>query len=263
MSTYIIGDIQGCLQPLKRLLDVIHYDPSCDRIGFAGDLVNRGPESLATLRFIKSLDNPIIVLGNHDLHLLALGYGLIERDPDHCLQEIVNAPDSVELLDWLRQQPLLFQDPNFYVVHAGIPPQWSLEHAWQLSQEVSNALRGPDFKTFLAHMHGDEPQQWQEQLEGFDRLRYIVNALTRMRFCTSGGQLDLSNKTALNEKVDFQPWFHWRCNDPQPIIFGHWAALKGRCQQSNIHAIDTGCVWGGPLTAIRIEDRKLFQVDSA
>lgn len=262
MATYLIGDVQGCFDELQRLLSKIQYNPDRDRLGFVGDLINRGPKSLETLRFIKELDDPIIVLGNHDLTLVIMGYNYIKRGKSHCLQEILDAPDKEQLLNWLRQQPLMHynNELDFCVVHAGIPPQWRIKDALPYANEISTALQANDFHTFLQEMHGDQPAEWQPNLTGWDRLRYLVNAFTRMRFCSQSGKLDLSNKTEHSPNLKhFKPWFEWR-QQQTPIIFGHWAALMGKCQANNIYAIDTGCVWGGYLTALRIEDKQLFQV---
>lgn len=261
MSTYIIGDVQGCYTELLQLLDVIYFDDKKDRLGFVGDLVSRGPDSLRTLRFIKNLNDPIVVLGNHDLHLLALGHGIIERDAHHSLQQVVNAPDADELLTWVRYQPILRYESQFNcaIVHAGIPPQWDVETALQHAHELETALRSDDFISFLKHMYGDTPDEWDDVLNGNDRLRYITNAFTRMRFCTSKGKLDLHIKDAPNDVDDkkLKAWYEWR-NDDIDILFGHWAALEGHVDKPNIHALDTGCVWGGPMTALRLEDRKRF-----
>jgi bis(5'-nucleosyl)-tetraphosphatase (symmetrical) len=263
MATYIIGDVHGCYTELQRLLELINFDQHHDRLGFTGDIVNRGPDSLAVLRFIKNLPGAQMVLGNHDFYLLILGYAAATYAHGHSLEAIFSAPDKLELLDWLRQQPLALylQDFDTLLVHAGAPPQWKLKDILDKSQEISAQLRGPEFFKFLQNLEGDSPLSWQEQLAGVARYRYIVNSLTRMRFCTADGELNLTNKTARSTDPEkLRPWFEWY-QLPQQVVFGHWAALEGhsnpRCQ-----ALDTGCVWGGALTAYRLEDSRRFQVPS-
>lgn len=261
MSTYIFGDIQGCFDSLQALLDKLKYDPARDQLGFVGDLVNRGPQSLETLRFIKSLNNPIVVLGNHDLHLLALGYEIIERKESHQLKQVTSANDAPELLDWLRKQPVtyLHQPTNTLLVHAGVPPQWSIDEAVQYGEEVHAALSSTNFKEFLAQMYGKEPRVWNPNLSRWDRLRYIVNAFTRVRFCSATGELDLDNTTNQSSQPNiFKPWFEWRKGDKASIAFGHWASLEGRCPFKGFYALDTGCVWGGRLTALELETGRLI-----
>jgi bis(5'-nucleosyl)-tetraphosphatase (symmetrical) len=264
MATYIIGDVQGCYAELQRLLERINFDPGQDRLGFAGDLVNRGPDSLAVLRFVKNLANPLVVLGNHDFYLLAIGYGAVEYRGGHTLQAVLDAPDKLELLDWLRQQPLAIYLPAFeaVVVHAGIPPQWTLSAALANAAIVEQALRGPDFFNYLRELefHRTRLEKWDEQLTGIERIRYNVNAFTHLRFCTEDGTLDLTNKTAHSEDPGrFRPWYEWY-HLPQRVLFGHWAALEGRLPNSHCEALDTGCVWGGTLTAYRLEDSQRFSV---
>lgn len=267
MSTYIIGDVQGCYRELKELLALIQFDPSQDRLGFVGDLVNRGPHSLEVLRFIKSLSSPLIVLGNHDLFLLILGYELMPEDSyEHTLHNILRAPDKMELLEWLRGRPLVHYEKNDYalLVHAGLPPQWSIEENLERANEVSLTLQGPYFKEFLKNLFGDEPFQWDDDLKGQERLRYITNAFTRMRFCDEKGGLDLkaSGKTSTNREY-FQPWFDWRRHHEKErvnILFGHWAALNGQCDAPYCHALDTGCTWGHQLTALNLETKQRFAI---
>lgn len=266
MSTYIIGDVQGCYYELKELLALIQFDPSRDRLGFAGDLVNRGPHSLEVLRFIKSLCSPLVVLGNHDLFLLILGYDLIpENSYEHTLHNVLLAFDKMELLEWLRHRPLVHYEKNNHaiLVHAGLPPQWSIEENLQRAHEVSLALQGPYFKEFLRNLFGDEPCHWGDDLKGQERLRYITNAFTRMRFCNKNGELDLkeSNKTNVAKK-HFKPWFDWRQpeKDKVDILFGHWAALNGQCDAPYCHALDTGCAWGHRLTALKLETKQRVTV---
>lgn len=266
MATYAIGDIQGCLEPLKALLKKIKFTPSQDKLWIAGDLINRGPDSLQTLRFLYSIREHInIVLGNHDLHLLAVAAGFKKPTPSDTLDEILAAPDRAKLLDWLRQQPLIHHDPalNFTMVHAGIPPQWSIEEALTYAKEVEAILKGPDINLFLKVMYGNEPNSWDQSLQGMDRLRIITNYFTRMRFCTDAGQLELKTKSQANDAPDgYQPWFaikHRKAKDNH-IVFGHWASLQGHTNQHTVFALDTGCVWGGELTAMRLEDKTMFSV---
>lgn len=263
MATYIIGDVQGCYPELEHLLKVIHYDPTHDRLGFVGDLVNRGPQSLQTLRWIKQLPNPIVVLGNHDLYLLALGFECTQYSGKHTLHDILNAPDKEELLHWLRKQPLIYHDPhaNFLIVHAGLPPQWSNDIAIQRAQEVERILQGDRFKQLLENMLGLKPDCWDDHLIGWNRLRYIINAFTRMRFVDSHGCLDLfSKETETVKPTVYKPWFENKDPEGVDIIFGHWAALQGNVNKPHFYALDTGCIWGGRLTALRIEDKQLFSV---
>lgn len=262
MSTYAIGDIQGCFDSLQALLATINFQPNTDQLWFVGDLVNRGPKSLETLRFIKNLPRKIVVLGNHDLHLLALAQG-IEHESKESLAAILTAPDRDELLAWLRQQPLLHHDSvlNYSMVHAGIIPQWSLMQAKKYAAEVETILRGNNYPELLQHMYGSQPDQWKENLTSWDRLRFIINCFTRLRFCTPQGRLDLHYKGGIgNQPTDFFPWFQIpeRATQTDNIIFGHWAALEGKVTESHVFALDTGCVWGHTLTAMRLEDRQRF-----
>jgi bis(5'-nucleosyl)-tetraphosphatase (symmetrical) len=264
MATYVIGDLQGCLTPLIQLLEQINYHPEQDKLWFAGDLINRGEESLETLRFIKSLgNNATIVLGNHDLHLLAVshGYGKLKRGDT--LAEILTAGDRDDLMDWLRNQPLLHYDEqlNTVMTHAGIPPCWNLKKAQTLAKEVEDKLKSDSVDDFFSTMYGNKPDQWSDDLTGLDRLRAITNYLTRMRFCDENSKLDLESKEGINTaNKGYAPWFNYPTKVPADchIVFGHWAALEGKTQKERIHALDTGCVWGGSLTALRLEDRQRF-----
>jgi len=263
MSIYAVGDIQGCYDALQCLLEQIEFEPGVDQLWVAGDLVNRGPKSLKTLRFLKSLgDSATVVLGNHDLHLLAIAYET--RKPNHkdTFDKILGAKDRDELMDWLRHQPLLHYDvdTDYLMVHAGIPPQWSLPKAIKLSQEVEAHLVD-DPVGFLSHMYGNTPEVWHDDLEGWDRLRVITNYLTRMRVCDADGQLDLAHKSGPGfAPKGFRPWFahHHRKTHDTNILFGHWAALEGKCEAENVFALDTGCVWGGKLTMMRLQDQQFF-----
>ncbi len=268
MATYIIGDVQGCFQELQNLLDHINFDESKDRLGFVGDLVNRGPDSLKVLRFIKSLKEPLLVLGNHDFYLLIIGYGLIaENTYEHTLQDVLNAPDKLELLEWLRHYPLIQHIPQYqtYMVHAGIPPQWDLKESVDRANEIADALQGSDYKNFLAHLFGNEPASWDAECNGLDRLRYITNALTRMRFCEANGTLNFSISGIHSPAPNLKPWFSFREPeaDQAQIAFGHWAALNGQCNQSHCKALDTACVWGHRLTALKLDTHQRYSVPHA
>ncbi|MEJ2361342.1 MAG: symmetrical bis(5'-nucleosyl)-tetraphosphatase [Gammaproteobacteria bacterium] len=258
MSVYAIGDIQGCYDALRALLDKLKFDPDKDTLWFAGDLVNRGPQSLQTLRYVKSLGkNAITVLGNHDLHLLAVDAGVKKKTAD--LKDILEAPDRRELIDWLRQQPLLHHDPalGYTMVHAGLSPQWNLIRAQACAHELESVLRGDDYREFLKVMYGDRPRKWHWWLRGKRRLRYICNCFTRIRYCSRDGKLALSEKGAPGSQPEkFMPWFDVpnRANQELTLIFGHWSTL-GAYQAPGIYALDTGCVWGGSLTALELTAR--------
>jgi len=267
MATYAIGDVQGCFTQLQALLQHIKFRPKSDKLWFAGDLVNRGPDSLATLRFIKSLgDGAVMVLGNHDLHFLALAEGVIApKTNDNTLLPLLQAPDVLELAAWLSQQKLLYHDPklNYVLVHAGLVPQWDLELAKSCAREVEKVLAGPLRREFLSQMYGNTPDLWQAGLSGIERWRFITNVLTRIRFCDEMGRLDLMTKEAEGMALlGYQPWFKiaWRKSLELRILFGHWAALKGNVQAENVFALDGGCVWGGCLIAMRLEDGQRFSI---
>ncbi len=268
---YAIGDIQGCIDPLKRLLDAIQFNEKEDRLWLVGDLVNRGPASLETLRFIRHLPlTPRVVLGNHDLHLLHCVFNTLKSsfNKDDTLDAIMKAPDRDELCHWLRQQPLLYHDKNTQIVmtHAGIYPHWSLDEATRHAQYFEQALQGEDFKTTLSYLYGNHPRQWSEELTYDEKLRFICNTFTRMRFCSQEGALQLRYKGPLDEAPEnHYPWYAapHRCMIEETIIFGHWAALNGQCPIPNIYALDTGCVWGKKLTALRLYDKQRFCVSGA
>lgn len=266
MADYAIGDIQGCYDALQRLLDVIAFNEHSDRLWLVGDLVNRGPQSLEVLRFIKQLPlPPQITLGNHDLHLLSVLFAGHSLNKGDTLNEILQADDAQELGNWLRYQPLLIHDErlNLVMSHAGVAPMWDLEQAKKRAEEMHTVLRSEQFKPFLQQMYGNQPALWSEQLSGFERLRTIINYFTRMRFCDSKGALSLSYKGTIEQAPDtLYPWFEvpGRQVLQQDIIFGHWAALMGKCLQPKIYALDTGCVWGEELTALRIQDKRRFAV---
>lgn len=265
MATYAIGDIQGCYDSLVSLLDHCAFDPARDRLWLVGDLVNRGPKSLETLRLIKSLGSAALtVLGNHDLYLLMVAEGGAKfRGKDDTLQSVLDAPDAAELLDWLRHQPLCHTEGDFCLVHAGLLPQWTITRARELSLEVEAALQGPDYREFILNLWGSDPAGWSDDLSGWARLRVIVNAMTRMRFCTREGIMEFKVKGKLaNAPAGHLPWFDLpgRKSAGAVLVTGHWSAL-GLKVTPNLLALDSGCLWGGHLTALRLEDRKVFQVN--
>lgn len=264
MSIYAIGDIQGCYRELEQMLALMQFDNQQDQLWLVGDLVNRGSGSLEVLRLIKSMGNAAItVLGNHDLHLLAVAAGVAERHHSDTLDEILAAPDRDELLLWLRHQRLLHVQNNHVLLHAGLMPEWSVQQAQVLAVEVEQHLRGDHYATFLQKMYGNTPNRWSNTLTGYDRLRVIANALTRMRICTAEGEMEFKFKGELADVPrGYMPWYDvpQRASADMTVIFGHWSAL-GLIVQANVIALDTGCLWGGALTAIRLEDRKLFQIN--
>lgn len=265
MPTYAIGDVQGCLSTLQALLDRLRFEPGRDALWFCGDLINRGPDSLNTLRFIKNLgDSARVVLGNHDLHALALAQGFGKAHPKDTLTALFSAEDGPDLLYWLSQQKLIHCDPalGYVMVHAGIPPQWTFEQALRYAKEVEAVLSSGS-EDFYAHMYGNDPNCWQDSLQGYPRLRLITNYLTRMRFCKADGTLELKHKGRPDQAPPgFKPWYLFRKPDKDPchIVFGHWSLLHGQCPVPHIHALDTGCVWDGPLTAMNLESRERFAV---
>lgn len=263
MPTYAVGDVQGCHDPLLRLLDAVRFDPAADRLWFVGDLVNRGPRSVEVLRFVRGLgDRATTVLGNHDLHLIAVaaGHGRLHRRDT--LQDVLDAPDRDELLAWLRARPLLHAEGGFVMVHAGLLPAWTVPRAAALAREVEAWLRGPDHAALCANMYGNEPDGWRDDLAGWERVRVIVNAMTRMRVCTPSGEMDHHYKgVATDIPAGYLAWFEvpGRANRGATVVCGHWSALGLRLEPGLI-ALDSGCVWGQGLTAIRLEDRRVFQV---
>ncbi len=268
MTIWAIGDIQGCFDPLQRLLDKCRFDPAQDQLWMVGDLVNRGPQSLETLRFIRSLGpSAITVLGNHDLYLLMVAANAVpRRGKDDTLDPIFAAPDVAELLDWLKTQPLahaqVLDGQRYVMVHAGLLPEWTADDALALSAEVSRHLRGPQFAPFLNALWGDSPLGWHKQLNELDRARVIVNAMTRMRFCSKQGVMDLKIKgKPENAPVGHVPWFEvpGRKTAKDTLVVGHWSAL-GLKMTPNLVALDSGCLWGGHLTAVSLPEREVIQV---
>jgi len=263
VAIYAIGDVQGCLGALRRLLAAFSFDRARDRLWFVGDLVNRGPDSLATLRLVKDLgDAAVTVLGNHDFHLLAVAAGHAKLHRSDTLDAVLAAADRDELLTWLRQQPMLHVQGEWAMVHAGLLPQWNIVQAQLLAREVEAVLSGEGWRDFLAELYGDTPDCWSDGLRGADRLRVIVNAMARMRFCTADGRIEFRTKgETANAPAGFFPWFDApeRASRDHRIICGHWSAL-GLKLRPDLLALDSGCVWGGSLSAVRLEDRKLFQI---
>lgn len=267
MSTYAIGDVQGCFASLQDLLAKCEFDPKRDVLWFVGDLVNRGPSSLETLRFVYQLGSAArVVLGNHDLYLLMVAYGAVgKRGKDDTLAPLLNAPDAGTLLSWLRHQPLCYAEHGYCMVHAGLLPNWSIADALKLSVEVENQLQGNSYHRFLTSLWGSEPSYWDDDLHGIERSRMVVNVMTRMRFCTPDGRLNFKAKGPLEKApAGLLPWFDLPgINEfDHNLIVGHWSALGLRITQK-VLSIDTGCLWGGKLTAVRLEDRQVFQVDCA
>ena len=263
MATYAVGDIQGCCTEFRQLLALVRFDQAVDKLWLVGDLVNRGPDSLGVLRLVKSLgDAAITVLGNHDLHLLAVAEEVAELHRSDTLDGVLSAPDRDELLAWLRNQRLMHVEGDWVLVHAGLLPGWTVAQAQQLAHEVEAALRDKRYHQFLARMYGNHPNRWDDGLADYKRLRVITNALTRMRICTADGAMEFKFK---GEEKDipqgYQAWFNvpGRASTDATVVCGHWSALGLKAEQ-RIIALDTGCLWGGPLSAIRLEDRQLFQV---
>ena len=269
MPTYAIGDVQGCYRELRSLLRECGFDARRDRLWFVGDLVNRGPASLEVLRFVADLgDRARTVLGNHDLHLVASARGIRPLRARDTFQDVLDAADGEALVDWLRELPVIHRDPDrgFVMVHAGIAPAWTVDDALVHGDELSRALRAPDHARLLAGMYGNKPDAWHESLTGPDRLRFITNAFTRMRYCRRDGRLDFSETGPPGvEDSSLAPWFELRDAraDGTRIVFGHWATLQVEAALSrdlHVRHVDTGCVWGGSLTALRLEDDQEFSV---
>jgi bis(5'-nucleosyl)-tetraphosphatase (symmetrical) len=264
MPTYVIGDLQGCNDPLLRLLETIRFDPATDRLWFVGDLVNRGPDSLAVLRFIKGLgDAAVCVLGNHDLHLLALAEGYGRAHKGDTLDAVLAAPDRDELLAWLRQRRLAWREGNWLMVHAGVLPAWTADAALACAAEAEAALQGPRYREFFMQMYGNAPVAWDDALDGVERLRVIVNAFTRLRYCSAAGEMEFHHKGAPGtQPAGWLPWFEvpGRKSADVTCIIGHWSTL-GLVNRPDLVALDTGCLWGGRLTALRLEDRQVFAVN--
>lgn len=262
---YLIGDLQGCCDAFDRLLAEIGFSPSRDRIYVLGDLVNRGPASLQTLRRLRQIDDAATcLLGNHDLHLLAVAHGIRKPHKSDTVAQILEAPDAAAWIDWLRHRRMVVHELGWLMVHAGVPPQWTLATTLSVGAEIEAHLRGPNLHGFLQTMYGNAPTKWRDDLQGPERWRFAINALTRMRFCKLDGSLDLETKEAAHAApAGSVPWFDFpgRLTADTPIAFGHWSTL-GLVNRPDLLAIDTGCVWGGQLTAVRVDgrDREVIQV---
>jgi len=263
MATYAIGDVQGCLRSLQQLIDRVRFDPASDRVWFVGDLVNRGPDSLGVLRLIKNLGpSARVVLGNHDLFLLAVAEGCAELRPKDTLHDVLAAPDRDELLTSLRQQPLHHCEGGYLMIHAGLLPQWTVADTMNFAKEVEAVLSGDDYRTLLQQLFHSPIPQWTPSLTGMDRLASITRVLTRIRACTTTGEMSDFSGTPDKIPAGFFPWFRIpdRRSRNRTIITGHWAALGLQIEDTHL-AIDSGCVWGRHLTAVRLEDRTVFQVE--
>ncbi len=270
MATWAVGDVQGCLGCLKALLKRAGFKWKRDVLWSTGDIVNRGTNCLGTLRyFFKHRDRVRMVLGNHDLHLLAVAAGLRKPNRSDTLNDILRAPDRDTLLSWLQEQPLLHREQGFVMVHAGIPPQWSVDEAQERAREVETVLRGPNPRVLFASMYGNSPDRWSDDLQGDERLRLITNYFTRMRYCSADGRLDLSSKGPLEspggaaaEDPSLRGWFQHkdRAARKVPIIFGHWASLQGETGVETAIGLDTGCVWGNALTLYCLESGERVSV---
>ena len=268
MATYAIGDVQGCFDELTQLLDKCQYRKDRDRLWFVGDLVNRGPQSLEVLRSVRELgDRAVTVLGNHDLHLVMQHEGFERKREDDTFGDVLQARDAKELVGWVRTRPMMHVEGGYAMVHAGLLPQWTIEKASKLAREVEVALAARDYRDFLANMYGSTPDQWNESLSGWDRLRVIVNAMTRMRYVINDGAMEFraagSKAPPAQGPENCTPWFDAarRVSATAFIVCGHWSAL-GLVMRKDLAAIDTGCLWGGSLTALRLEDRRIFCLPS-
>lgn len=261
MATYAIGDVQGCLDTLRSLLDRVGFAPGRDRLWLTGDLVNRGSQSLETLRFVRGLGDSVrCVLGNHDIHLLMLAGQHVNAHRSDTLQDVLKAPDRDELIGWLRQQPLLYREGGYVMVHAGLLPAWTLEQAEALAEEAHCALRD-DFDSLAGSLYGNQPARWDPALRGRDRIRFIVNVFTRMRVCWPDGPLELNHKGLMERRPEgTEAWFDLpHHHGDVTVVCGHWSAV-GLVLRPGLAALDTGCLWGGWLTALRLEDGAVFQV---
>lgn len=272
MANYVVGDIQGCYQPLRLLLDKVAFNPSRDVLWSVGDMVNRGPQSLEVLRFLSKLDSAFVgVLGNHDLHFLAISRNANPEAKIKTLKPLLDAPDCMPLAEWVRRRPLSYQQElrtdqglkKILMVHAGIAPSWNTATAPALAREVEDEIRGSRYVSFLRGMYGDRPDRWHDGLTGIERLRTITNVLTRLRFCTPEGQMNLNVKTeADTAPPGYRPWFEYQTLAPNELmLFGHWATLDGATHRDDIQGLDTGCVWGRCLTLLHIEKNERVSVN--
>lgn len=255
MSLYMIGDVQGCNASLQALLEALDFSVSRDTVYLLGDLVNRGPDSLGVLQWAMAAGSSArCILGNHDLHLLGVALGIRKPGKKDTLTPVLESPDAPEMFDWLRQQPLTRLEHGWLMVHAGVLPQWNAEKTIALSRELEGAISGSDYKDFFRVMYGNQPDRWSEKLTGDDRLRVIVNALTRLRYCTADGQMEFDSKDDIGtQPPGYMPWFDvpGRQTAEQAVAFGHWSTLQG-LHRPGVLALDTGCVWGGRLTAAKL-----------
>jgi len=267
MSTYVIGDVQGCADELEALLDLVRFDPANDRAIFVGDLVNRGPASARVLRRVSNLwqaGAADSVLGNHDFYLLMAAAGLVRPHPGDTLEDVLTAPDAPALIEWLRTRPLLLDLEDVTIIHAGLPPAWTIEHSRAFANEIEVALRGPDWRAFLRDLFGNEPRGWRDDLDGMSRARWIVNAFARMRFVSADSALELGEKRDAHHAPEgFGAWFlhAHRGSRNRRLVAGHWSS-EGLRLWPNVALLDSGCLWGGTLTAFRLADRAIFQVPS-
>lgn len=262
-STYVVGDIQGCYVEFRELLGNAGFREGKDALWLVGDLVNRGPDNVATMRYIMSLPRSVVVLGNHDLHFVAVARGHQRAGRADTLADLLDAPDLDDMVDYLVHCPLMHVDEarRYVMAHAGLPPIWTVQDARRHASEVESVLRTDKLDTFLAGMYGNEPARWHDSLSGLSRLRIITNYFTRLRYCTAEGEMELTHKADI-EPPGYKPWFTFPRPDQADwtILFGHWAALEGRTGDDRFVALDTGCVWGRELTALRLEDRRIFSV---
>lgn len=262
MATYAIGDVQGCYEPLRRLLDLVGFDPAADRLWFAGDLVNRGPDSLSVLRFVKGLGS-VVVLGNHDLHLICRAEGISAAKQRDTLDAVLAADDLGDIVDWLRRVPLIHCEDGYVLSHAGLLPQWSTAEAVELAGEVESRMRAGDYRDFLEAQTGRSVDVWSDDLTGMERWSCIMSVFTRLRCCTDDGRMALSfSGVPADAPAGYRPWYVLRREKTdETVLYGHWAAL-GFHRERHTVCLDSGCVWGGSLTALRLDDGRVFQVPS-
>ena len=264
MATYAIGDVQGCYEPLRRLLDLVGFDPAADRLWFAGDLVNRGPDSLSVLRFVKGLGaSAVSVLGNHDIHLICRAEGISDAKRQDTLDAVLAAPDRDELVDWLRNLPLIHREDGYVLSHAGLLPCWTTAEAVELAGEVESRMRAADYREFLRRQTGASVEAWSDDLDAPARWSCILGVFTRLRCCTADGRMALSFSGApADAPSGYSPWFALRHGSAgETVLYGHWAAL-GFHRENGTVCLDSGCVWGGSLTALRLDDGQVFQAPS-
>ena len=264
MAEYYIGDVHGCYRELMQLLDLISFNSSTDSLYFSGDLVNKGQYSYETMKFMLSTKNVNSVLGNHDLHLLALATGHLPQHKNHNLEGILNSKERIDIIEWLRHRPMLIVNNNNILVHAGIYPTWNLDNASGYAKELEQVLQAPNWQDLMQVMYGDLPNTWDNNLLGWDRLRAIINIFTRMRYCDSQLKLDFTETGSSSSQEGLKPWYEYNCNiaRDEKVFFGHWASLQGKSNNHQFISIDGGCVWGGKLMAVRLEDEEIFHVSS-